>query len=134
MTRRRDVAEDIVQEAFARVVRGLEHYDPRGRDLQWLFAIVRRLLLDRRRTLTRRPLDTTDGADQAAPAQQELSIALRQALEALQDADREVFLLREAGGLSYLEIATVTNTTLDSVRSRIYRARLQLRAVLSRDL
>lgn len=131
MTRQRDVAEDIVQETFARVVRRIEQYEPRGRDLQWLFTIVRRLLLDRQRTLERRPAEPSDHTERAGEAQQELSIALREALDTLQELDREAFLLREVGGLTYQEIAIVTDSTVDSVRSRIYRARLQLRTTLS---
>jgi RNA polymerase sigma-70 factor, ECF subfamily len=131
MTRQRDIAEDIVQETFARVVRRMERYDPRGRDLQWLFTIVRRLLLDRQRTLARRPAEPLDHAERAGEAQQELSIALREALDTLQEVEREAFLLREVGGLTYQEIATVTHSTVDSVRSRIYRARVQLREALS---
>jgi RNA polymerase sigma-70 factor (ECF subfamily) len=76
-------------------------------------------------------VEPSDNADRAGEAQQELSIALREALDALQEIDREAFLLREVGGLTYQEIANVTDSTVDSVRSRIYRARVQLRAALS---
>ena len=131
MTRRRDVAEDIVQETFARVVRSVEHYEPRGRDLPWLFTIIRRLLLDQERTASRRPSLEPDVSDHSVDGQQELSAILQQALDQLHPREREAFLLREIGGLRYEEIADVCATTVESVRSRIYRARLQLRSALS---
>jgi RNA polymerase sigma-70 factor (ECF subfamily) len=57
-------------------------------------------------------------------------MAVRQALAALPDVDREVFLLRESVGLSYEEIAGACDLTVDAVRSRLYRARLALREAL----
>jgi RNA polymerase sigma-70 factor, ECF subfamily len=130
-TGRRDVAEDIVQDVFVRVVRGLDAYQPRDREAAWLFTIARRLLLDRRRALERRPQPVGDSADASIGADQETALALSEALAQVPEADREAFLLRELGGLSYDEIALVCHTTPDSVRSRIYRGRLRLRAMLS---
>ena len=97
MSCRRDVAEDVVQEVFIRVLRGIERYEARGRKAAWLFTIARRLLLDRLR---------------------------------LAPDEREAFLLREVGGLGYGEIAAVCGITPAAVRSRIYRARVQLRDLL----
>jgi RNA polymerase sigma-70 factor (ECF subfamily) len=132
-TGRRDAAEDVVQEVFVRVVRGLEAYRPDGRDVAWLFTIARRLLIDRRRSARRQ---TSEGIDACTPEpqsnpSQELTVALAEALSGVPEADREAFLLRELGGLSYQEIAAACESSVDSVRSRIYRARLRLRAALS---
>jgi RNA polymerase sigma-70 factor (ECF subfamily) len=134
VTRRHDVAEDLVQETFARAVRSVETYEPRGRDLAWLFSILRRLLLDRHRAESRSShvVRDADGAASAA-GHQELSAILQQALDQLNTLEREAFLLREIGGLTYNEIAQVSETTIESVRSRIYRARLQLRSLLCSD-
>jgi RNA polymerase sigma-70 factor (ECF subfamily) len=68
--------------------------------------------------------------DTPAPATQELTIALGEALGRLTPLDRDVFLLREAGGLSYDEIAAACELTSDAVRSRLHRARQQLRSAL----
>lgn len=133
LTRRRDVAEDVVQDVFVRVVRGVEHYRPTGRDAAWLFMITRRLLMDRQRMVSRRPPESGADAEPRAGASQELTVALSEALAAVPDTEREPFLLREVGGLSYDEIASVCDSTIDSVRSRIYRARMRLRAALSTD-
>jgi RNA polymerase sigma-70 factor (ECF subfamily) len=132
-TGRRDAAEDVVQEVFVRVVRGLEAYRPDGRDVAWLFTIARRLLIDRRRSERRQTSERVEPftpEPQSNPSQ-ELTVALAEALSGVPEADREAFLLRELGGLTYQEIAAACDSTVDSVRSRIYRARMRLRAALS---
>ncbi|HMB81914.1 MAG TPA: RNA polymerase sigma factor [Vicinamibacterales bacterium] len=131
LTGRRDVAEDVVQEVFVRVVRRLDAYQTMGREAAWLFTIARRLLVDRHRALERRPPPVDDSADASIPAHQETSAALAEALAQVLEVERDAFLLREVGGLSYDEIARLCHTTPDSVRSRIYRARVRLRAMLS---
>jgi RNA polymerase sigma-70 factor (ECF subfamily) len=131
LTGRRDIAEDVVQDVFLRVVRGLDGYQTNGREAAWLFTIARRLLIDRHRGLERRPPAVDDSADRSVPARQETSTALAEALALVPEVERDAFLLREVGGLSYDEIALVCQTTPDSVRSRIYRARVRLKALLS---
>ena len=59
-----------------------------------------------------------------------LQAALREALDRLSALDRDVFLMREVGGLNYLEISFACQLTTDAVRSRLHRARQQLRATL----
>lgn len=130
------LAEDLTQDAFVRVIRGLETYQPRERDVAWLFRIARRLLLDHRRREAQVPL-VVEGSDpdgHPSPFPQHLSMSLEEALRHLPDPDREAFLLREQGGLGYDEIADLTATTLDSVRNRIYRARRALREALAPTL
>lgn len=131
MTRRDDVAEDLTQEVFVRVVRGQERYEARGRDAAWLFRIARNLLVDYRRQAARRPEPTGDVEQAARPARQPLATDLHEALGQLAETDRDVFLLREMGGLSYQEIARVCGVTPDGVRSRIHRARKSLRTALA---
>jgi RNA polymerase sigma-70 factor (ECF subfamily) len=63
-----------------------------------------------------------------------LSAALAEALDRLAPLDRDVFLMREASGLSYEEIAAACELTPDAVRSRLHRARVQLRASLERPI
>src|SRR5216684_4090025 len=56
-TRRRDIAEDIVQDVFVRVVRS-PTYRESGREAAWLFTIARRLLMDRQRARSRHPMES----------------------------------------------------------------------------
>ena len=125
-------AEDLTQDVFVRVIRGLETYDPRERDLAWLFRIARRLFADRERGGQRRPVlvqETLVGA-RPVPPTQSLGASLEEALGLVPQPEREAFLLREQGGLGYTEIVAISGVTPDAVRNRIYRARWQLRQIL----
>jgi RNA polymerase sigma-70 factor (ECF subfamily) len=132
MSGRRDVAEDIVQDVFVRVTRGFARYEPREREAAWLFTIARRLLLDRRREMSRRPPESIGDPD-SLPREpdQELALTLDQAFAIMPVDEREAFLLRELAGLGYDEIAAACQITPAAARSRIYRARVHLRAILS---
>lgn len=100
-----------------------------GGERAWVFRIARNLALNHRRDSARRPL-TVELADASRPAPQETSAAMRQALERLSPIDRDVFLMREEGGLSYEEIAASCEISTAAVRSRLHRARQQLRELL----
>jgi RNA polymerase sigma-70 factor (ECF subfamily) len=132
MTGSREQAEELTQEVFLRVVRTRSRDGAAGREKAWLFTIARNLLLnlwrDGRRRPETLPLDETlvpGHADVAAER-----IGLERALARLPVTDREVFLMRELGGLGYDEISGICSLTPDAVRSRIYRARLELREAL----
>jgi RNA polymerase sigma-70 factor (ECF subfamily) len=126
-------AEDLTQEVFLKVVRAFETYEDREREKAWVFRIARNVLIDSHRKSTREiesaPLETAPAAGYQPP--HSAAVILQDALERLADVEREAFLLREVGGLSYDEIGRLTNVTPDAVRMRIYRARSALRASLA---
>jgi RNA polymerase sigma-70 factor (ECF subfamily) len=125
-------ARDLTQEVFLRVSRTVIPIAPENQLAGWLFKIARNVALDHHRERRRRPEANLDSAPEGTRgAQQELTLALRRALATLSDLDRDVFLLREVSGLSREEIATACGLTIDAVRSRIHRTRLELRAVLA---
>ena len=99
----------------------------------WLFQIARNLALDHHRRGQRRP-PAEPLTDTARPASQDTGAEVNEALASLADVDRDVFLMREVAGLGYDEIATACGLTPDAVRSRIHRARLQLRDRLSTQI
>jgi RNA polymerase sigma-70 factor (ECF subfamily) len=102
-----------------------------------VFRIARNLALDHHRRTARRPADAAGAAPAspaAQPARQESAMAMSQALAALDDLDRDVFLMREIAGLGYGDIARACDLTPDAVRSRVHRARLRLRAHLSASI
>ena len=124
-----DAAHDLTQEVFLRVVRSpVPETTVAGRKA-WVFTIARNVALNHVRDRGRRP-KAVELTEAARPATQELGAALGQALAALGDLDRDVFLLREAAGLSYDEIAAACELSTDAVRSRLHRAREQLRQSL----
>ena len=128
----REAARDLTQEVFLRVSRTAIPSAPENQLAGWLFRIARNVALDHHRQRRRRPeTDLGSAPEETKDAQQEMALALKQALATLPDLDRDVFLLREVSGLSREEIATACELTLDAVRSRIHRTRLELRAVLA---
>ncbi|HVN76682.1 MAG TPA: sigma-70 family RNA polymerase sigma factor [Thermoanaerobaculaceae bacterium] len=133
-------AEDVVQEAFVRVWRARRRWRPTAGVSTYLYTIVARLCLNRRRSLSRRPgrvplLEDDDRSHPAdgAPdperlaASSELRRALAEELAALPRNQRAALLLRHEGGLSYQEIAAALDTTPAAVESLLSRARARLR-------
>jgi RNA polymerase sigma-70 factor, ECF subfamily len=127
---RAETAHDLTQEVFLRVARArTPEADAAGRRA-WVFRIARNLALNHVRDSRHDAMVV--GADSAVtPAVQELGVAIREALAALQDLDRDVFVLRETAGLSYEEIAAACELSVEAVRSRLRRARQQLREALA---
>ena len=129
-----ELARDLTQEVFLRVSRVAIPVAPENQLAGWLFRIARNVALDHHRQRRRRPEEALPRSDRAKGASQETTTALNQALSALPELDRDVFLMREMSGLSYDEIANACELTPDAVRNRIHRARLQLREVLAASL
>ena len=124
-----EAARDLTQEVFLRVARTAV---PAATDVErraWVFKIARNLALNHLRDGRRRP-ETTEPFEQATPATQELAVTLQSALDGLPSLERDVFLMRETAGLSYDEIARACEMTVEAVRARLHRARMQLRTTL----
>lgn len=127
---RPETARDLTQEVFLRATRaGVPEADEAGRRA-WVFSIARNLALNHQRDDHRHGGAPLPLAETAQPPTQELGAAIRQAIDALPELDRDVFLLRESAGLSYGEIAAACDLSLEAVRARLKRAREALRASL----
>jgi RNA polymerase sigma-70 factor (ECF subfamily) len=124
-----DTARDLTQEVFLRVTRSVVPTDSAESQRAWIFRIARNLALNHLRDSRRQPA-TTSLVDVGRTGTQELGVAVQQALESLPELDRDVFLLKESAGLDYAEIAAACDITPHAVRSRLHRARQQLRASL----
>lgn len=145
LTADRARAEDLCQEVFLKVVKASRTWEERARFRTWLYAIARNLAVDEaRRAAFRRaePLDAPglagaagypadDPAPDAAAEAALLRPKLEAALAALPDEQREVFLLREYAGLRFAEIADVTGTPENTVKSRMRYALEGLREALA---
>jgi RNA polymerase sigma-70 factor, ECF subfamily len=136
----RALTEDLAQETFLRVLRGLPGFDIAGtaRLSTWVLTIATRLALDH---LRRRepPLLHTDGGvlpsampqpDQDAD-RRVLAAALARAVDDLGAPFRAAFLLREVHGLSYEQISEALDIDPGTVKSRLARARAALQAALA---
>jgi len=137
-------AEEISQETFLRAHRALADFRDEAKLSTWLYAIASRLCLtrlgSRERLMARHgesgllhlPHDA-EGPD-AALEQSELEAALRRAIAELPDERRIVVVLRDIEGLSYEEIAETLDIELGTVRSRLHRARMDLKDKMERFL
>ncbi len=124
-------ADELTQDTFVRIIRALPSYEARGHDRAWVFGIARNVLRNHHRTSARKSAPSHLSEDpQAETGPAEDRIAIADALAQLPDVDREVFVLREVGGLSYAEIAPLTELSIAAVRNRIFRARTALRELL----
>jgi RNA polymerase sigma factor (sigma-70 family) len=144
LTRSDHDAEDVVQEAYLRAFRFFGGF--RGGDAKaWLLTIVRHTSYSAWRRVgeagTTVPLDEdTPEVEDGAPGPEDLLLQkasgqeVREALAALPVEFREVVVLRELEGLSYKEMAEVTQLPIGTVMSRLARARARLRRGLQERL
>lgn len=132
---RRDRVEDLAQETFLRAFRALPSFDRAapGRLSSWLLSIATRLALDelRQRRAPAEPLQPVHFQAAASGPDRHLAAILTRAVEALSPDHRAVILLREVHGLDYEEIAAALAISVGTVRSRLSRARAQLRTALT---
>ena len=126
-----EMARDLTQEVFLRVSRTRVPSATEAELRAWLFRIARNLALDHHRQHRRHPEPTVLAWEPSRAASQDVNLAVNEALASLPTLDRDVFLMREVAGLAYEEIAGACELSPDAVRSRIHRARLQLRQQLA---
>ena len=124
-------AEELAQDTFVAVLDGAARYERRGPFRSYLFGIAYNVLLADRRKAAHRATDPLDveppGPDVADP---DRGIWVRDALQRLDEDDREVLMLREYEQLSYQEIADLRGAPLNTVRSQLFRARMALKSAL----
>ncbi len=134
-------AEECHHEVWIKVIKGRSSYEPRGSFVPWLFTIAHRVLTDRHRSAMRRPIVAIDndpdllpssnpGPEDATDQARKLN-QLHALIAELPITQREALLLREEAGLSLAEIAAVTSTAEEGVKSRLRYAMQKLRAGMS---
>lgn len=136
MTRRRDVAEDLMQETFMRLAQHATRLAPDTRLAAWLFTVAHRLVISWGRAravraalagdLPRTDVPARDRSPLEAVADSQQQLALERAFAALPPAYREVALLVGIEGLQPAEVAEILGLRADAVRQRLARARQQL--------
>ncbi|MDI1480585.1 sigma-70 family RNA polymerase sigma factor [Polyangium sp. y55x31] len=157
MIGRRDEAEDLAQEVFVQVFKAIDQFRGESKLSTWIFRIAVNLCKNKAKYLSRRKVgeqedvheiaDRVDGdggkgvtvsgainrPDEILEGMQ-LERIVKRAIEQV-DADfREVLILRDVEDMSYDEIAEVTGLPEGTVKSRIFRARAQLRALVEKAL
>jgi RNA polymerase sigma-70 factor, ECF subfamily len=127
-------AEELTQETFIALLRAQERYEPTALFRTYLYAVAYGILRAHRRKMAFRGLFSGSAAEAREPAVEsgvDARIVLREALARLEATDREIVLLRGFEELNYAEIAVVLRVPVNTVRSRLFRARQALRDVLS---
>ena len=151
MVRDRELAEDLAQETFIRVLNALDRYRPEFKFSSWVFKIANNASIDH---LRKKELDTLslEGGPDATTADRieatalqigdtnespleelearELGSAIEQAIEQLRPEYRSCIMLRHVDGRPYEEIAAMLDLPLGTVKTYIHRARAELRQSL----
>src|SRR5438034_5736019 len=123
-------AEDLAQETFLAVIRAASRYEPRALARTYLYGIALKMVAAERRKQGWNALPRPD-AVRAVPDE---ALWVRQALERLDPAEREILMLREFEQLSYEEISGLLRLPINTVRSRLFRARLALKGYLRAEV
>lgn len=125
-------AEDLLQNVFAALLEAAPRYRPSGAFRSYLFAIAFNVLQAERRKRaahSSEPLDFEVAS--GARADMDRALWVQRALRQLDNDNREIVMLREYEGFSYDEIAGLLALPVNTVRSRLFRARMALRTLLT---
>ncbi len=137
LTRNATEAEDLVQEAYLKALRGFDSFRAGSNIRAWMFRILRNTFLTSRSGLRAESLDEQEMMDAATPESQFFrrvdAQSLRRAIEQLPVEFREVLLLCDVEEMSYKEIAEMLSIPMGTVTSRLIRARQKVRKALTQE-
>ncbi len=141
LTTDRALAEDIMQETFFAAMRNLEQFDERRNLLSWLFGIAHKKTID----YFRHKKVENDYSDEGKKAigskidrpdqesdNKDVRKLINEAVETLDPQQREVFLLREMGGVPFKEIAVIMGCPLNTALGRMRLALKNIRKYLEK--
>lgn len=152
MVRDRELAEDLAQETFIKVLNAIDRYRPEYKFSSWIFKIANNAAIDqlRRRALNTLSLDGSPHAENAEAIEsttlqigdtresqldevtsKELGSQIEAAISQLRPEYRSCIVLRHIDGRPYEEIAAMLDLPLGTVKTYIHRARNELRILLS---
>jgi len=136
LLRDRDAADDLVQDCLTRAFDRLHLWQPTGTMRSWLFTILHNLHVNQALKQGREPdirSDTDHLERHPAPPDTDAGLIARDiasALAQLPDEQRSVVLLVGLEGMSYADVAEITDTPLGTVMSRLSRGRERLRQIM----
>ncbi len=138
-------AEDVTQETFLTAFRKLDQFERRSSFYTWLHRIAFNAAIDlqrrKKRTKSRfvsgEGIENAEQRDQQADSPASIVMAketvtqVQLALGRLDSERRNIIVLRDLQGLDYIEIASMLAIPLGTVRSRLHRARIELREIMN---
>ena len=134
-----DASEDMVQTAFYRMIKYRHSFSGEGAFRSWMYQLARNVLLDfaRQNNPTRQQHNVADYAERIAGGaladesilKTEQAFQLKQALDQLTAAHREILVMSEYQELKYKEIAQILDITEGAVKVRVHRAMNELRTI-----
>lgn len=135
LTRDRALAEDLLQETSLRALRAQTQFTMGTNFTAWIYKILRNEYISSLRRKKRQPVPIEDMPAEflARRGEQEndvLSREIIQAMDKLQHGQREVLILICASGLSYEEAAEALNCSVGTIKSRLWRARARMAALI----
>lgn len=138
-----ELARDLRQELFCKLLRILPQFDRRGVPFRaWFYRVARNLAIDnlhRRRMVNFQPLDAAEGEREFATEtdqpshhaeRNEFHTLLLEMLSSLPELDRSIIAMKHEEGLTFEEIGITLGLPVSSVKSRMYRAFERLRVEL----
>lgn len=131
VTKHRELAEDMTQETFLRAYRSASTFRGDGEVRAWLYRIARNLALNavtraREVAVDRVPDTSVSPSSEDAAMRRRRSATVRAEIRSLPELLREPLVLREFSGLSYQEISERLELPINTVRTRLHRARAAL--------
>jgi RNA polymerase sigma-70 factor (ECF subfamily) len=145
-------AEELLQDVFLKVVKASKRYEPSAKFTTWLYQIARNGCIDhfrkmkhRKTTSLAQPIDSeeemvlestiagTDPSPEKAARISEVALVLEEAIAALPEDQKEVFLMREDLNLSFAEISELIGCPVNTAKSRMRYALEHLRKTLKRE-
>lgn len=143
LLRNRQDAEDVAQETFVGAFRKLNSFEGRSSFFTWLRRLAYNASIDhlRKRKSRKSDLSTPEMSSLAASQsenplnqieERETIDAVRSAIDQLPEDQRSIVCMRDIDGMDYSEIAAVLDIPIGTVRSRLHRARLELKSIFER--
>ncbi len=131
----RDVAEDILQDVFIKIHKGLANLQNGERMESWIYQIVRNVIVDHyrsRKTFEELPqFLAAPEPEQEAEARYEISTCLKPMLESLPPPYRDALRLSEIDGLKVKQVAEILGLSLSGAKSRVQRGRAMILDLLT---